>query len=192
MSDFLFDPSNIRPGKKSEAAPSYMTVSQLNELARQNLEISIGEVSVKGEVSNLKTPASGHMYFTLKDAHAQVPAVMFRSKSLKSRERLEEGKEIIATGMVSLYEPRGTYQIIVKKIQPKGKGDLREQYEKLVAKLRNEGLFDEKHKKEIPYLPGIIGVITSATGAAVKDIINTVWERFPGAHIVADKFLQVL
>jgi exodeoxyribonuclease VII large subunit len=135
-------------------------------------------------VSNLRVPASGHSYFTLKDENAEVSAVLFRQQSIRMKDRLEEGKAVVARGKVSLYEARGTYQVIVRSFELEGKGDLREQFEKLVKKLRGEGLFDETHKKPLPFLPRVIGVITSRTGAAVKDITNMIWTRFPGAHVV--------
>jgi len=181
VSDSLFgSPPSADTGSKG----SVLTVSRLNALVKSALEQEFSEIAVRGEISNVSIPASGHAYFTLKDENAEISAVWFRGARIRSRFDLREGDAVILRGSVSLYAPRGTYQIIVKTAEPEGKGDLRERFEKLARKLRDEGIFDEQHKKPIPLLPGVIGIITSKTGAAVRDITNVIWSRFPGAHIV--------
>ena len=184
MNESLFDFEKALSGSGFSRSDAVLTVSRLNALVKKNLEQGFGSVSVKGEISNVTIPASGHAYFTLKDEDAEISAVWFRSGRVRSGVELNEGDAVIVKGSVSLYEPRGTYQIIVRSVSSEGKGDLREQFEKLARKLRDEGLFDERHKKPLPLLPETIGIITSKTGAAVRDMTNVIWSRFPGAHIV--------
>lgn len=181
----LFDTGSPSGPKGASAGEDrILTVSRLNALVKQNLEEVFGSVCVRGEISNLSTPASGHAYFTLKDENAEISAVWFRSKRIRSGFSPREGDAVTAKGTVSLYAPRGTYQIIISSMKELGKGDLREQFEKLARRLREEGLFDEQHKKNPPFLPETVGIITSGTGAAVKDIVNVIRSRFPGARIV--------
>lgn len=162
------------------------TVSELNKLTRDLLEDALGSVWLRGEVSNLRPAASGHTYFTIKDNKAEIPAVRFKSVSpflpaqLKA---LQEGMEILAYGRVTLYEPRGRYQFIVSLIQPAGLGALQLAFEQLKQKLAKEGLFDEEHKQSLPDYPLRVGVITSPSGAAIRDIISVSSRRFPLAKI---------
>jgi len=139
---------------------------------------------VSGEVSNWRVSPAGHAYFTLKDESSQLSAVMFRGKMSRVRFEPENGLEVLVYGQVSVYEPRGTYQIICDEMQPKGLGALQLAYEKLKKKLDDEGLFDEGHKKPLPVLPRRIGIVTSPTGAAIRDILNVIHRRFGNVHVL--------
>lgn len=169
-----------------------LTVTQLNENIKRILEESFDALWVEGEVSNLRRPASGHMYFTLKDEKSQIRAVIFKSfpgQRAFSWTRvpqfdLEEGMSVICGGRVSVYHPRGEYQLIVDALEPRGLGALQKAFEQLKARLLAEGLFDPAHKKIIPFLPRKIGVITSPTGAVIQDILNITRRRFPSVDIL--------
>ncbi len=162
-----------------------ITVSQLNKYIKTLLEtdINLSRVSVCGEISNFKLHSSGHCYMTLKDEGGAVRAVMFKSYASKLKFVPENGMKVIASGKISLYERDGQYQLYISSMQPDGIGDLHVAYEQLKERLRQEGLFDAAHKKPIPRFPQTIGVITSHTGAAVRDIINVSTRRFPLAEI---------
>lgn len=160
------------------------TVSQLNQRAKQLLEISFTSVKVEGEISNLSRPSSGHWYFTLKDKGAQVRCAMFRSRTAQVRFQPKEGDQIIVRGKVSLYENRGDYQLIVDAMKPAGEGQLQQAFIQLKQKLGAEGLFATEHKQAIPTQIKRIAVITSPTGAAVHDILTVLKRRFPA--IVVD------
>ena len=169
-----------------------LTVTALNEHIKGLLEASFNTIWVAGEISNLRRPASGHMYFTLKDEKSQIRAVIFRYPNMQktlswSRPRrfdLEEGMSVICCARVSVYHPRGEYQLIVEAIEPKGIGALQMAFEQLKARLQAEGLFDPARKKPIPFLPRKIGVITSLTGAVIKDILHITGRRFPSIGIL--------
>jgi len=162
-----------------------LTVSQLNKQVRSWLEHEMGAVSVEGEMSNLSKPASGHFYFTLKDASAQIRCVYFRNRHESSdKDGLQNGQQVRAQGILSIYEARGDYQLIVEQILEAGAGDLFRQFELLKTKLSALGLFDPARKKTLPRFPELIGVITSANGAALRDILSTLANRFPIAHVV--------
>lgn len=163
--------------------PPVLTVSQLNRQVRSWLEHEMGTVAVEGEISNLSKPASGHIYFTLKDATAQIRCVYFRNRH-ENNNNLQNGQQIRAHGNLSLYEARGDYQLIVEQIHDAGEGDLYRQFELLKAKLAALGLFDPTRKKALPLFPQHIGIITSATGAALRDILATFARRFPVAPVV--------
>jgi exodeoxyribonuclease VII large subunit len=160
------------------------TVSQITRKVKGLLETEIGSVWVSGEISNWRVSPAGHAYFTLKDERSQLSAVIFRGKLKKLRFEPEGGLEVIVRGMVSVYEQRGAYQIICDDMQPKGMGALQLAFEKLKKKLDAEGLFDDTLKKALPVLPGRIGVVTSPTGAAIRDILNVLGRRFAHAHII--------
>ena len=150
------------------------------------LEDSLGAVWLRGEVSNLKRAASGHTYFTLKDDKAEISAVRFKSASPflpAPTQPLEEGMEVLAYGRATLYEPRGRYQFIVSLVQPAGLGALQVAFEQLKRKLQEEGLFSEGHKQPLPLYPLRVGVVTSPTGAAIRDIISVTGRRFPLAEL---------
>ena len=155
-----------------------LTVSQLNGQVRQLLE-ALPLFWVEGEISNLSRPSSGHWYFTLKDANAQIRCAMFKNRNLAVRCAVKDGDKVLLRAKVSLYEGRGDYQLIVEHLEPAGLGDLQQQFEQLKLRLAAEGLFDEGHKQELPYLPTRIAVITSPTGAAVRDVIQVLKLRMP-------------
>jgi exodeoxyribonuclease VII large subunit len=159
-------------------------VSELTRWIKTVLEDEIGAVCVEGEVSNVRQPASGHIYFTIKDAAAQLSAVMFRGEQRGLRFALKDGLLVRAFGSITVYERGGNYQLLVRKLEAGGKGDLHARFEELKAKLAAEGLFDASRKKRLPLLPQHIGLVTSATGAAIRDILNIVNRRFPNVHIV--------
>lgn len=156
-----------------------LTVSGLTSEIKTVLEERYPFVWIQGEISNLSRPSSGHMYFTLKDMKAQISAVIFKNQGHRLKFSLENGLEITGLARLSVYEPRGTYQLIFEHIEPKGAGALQLAFEQLKAKLSQEGLFDESHKKKLPYLPKQISVITSPSGAVIHDIIHLISKRFP-------------
>ena len=165
-------------------APRPITVSELNRQARTLLERGIGKVWVEGEVSNLARPASGHLYFSLKDESAQIRCAWFRQRQRDQVRDLANGDQMLAFGRVSLYEPRGDYQLIVEQLEPAGEGELRRRFEKLKRKLDAEGLFDEAAKRPTPTLPRRIGVVTSPSGAAIRDILTVLRRRFPAIPVI--------
>ncbi len=161
-----------------------LTVSQLNQQARLLLEGRFAIVWVEAEISNLVKPVSGHWYFTLKDAQAQVRCAMFRGQNSRLAFNPENGMQVLARAKVSLYEGRGDFQLIVESIEPTGDGKLRRAFEMLQKKLFAEGLFASEHKKALPRLPRQIGVITSATGAAIRDVLKVLKQRFPSIPVI--------
>ena len=167
--------------------PKVLTVTQLNHYVKYLLDSDphLVNVFVTGEISNLKKHyASGHIYFSLKDKGGVISSVMFRGNAIGLRFSPEEGMKVIVRGRVSLYEQSGSYQLYVDDMQPDGIGVLTQAYEQLKKKLEAQGLFDKAHKKPIPKFPKSVGVITSATGAAVQDIRNILTRRFPSVDIV--------
>ncbi|KTD47682.1 exodeoxyribonuclease VII large subunit [Legionella quateirensis] len=164
---------------------SVVSVSQLNRQVKSYLENELGVVHVEGEISNLSKPSSGHFYFTLKDSSAQIRCVFFKNRHFGSAAgQLGDGKQIVASGTLSLYEARGDYQLIVDQITDAGLGELYQRFEELKNKLAAEGLFNPSRKKKIPEIPNTIGIITSASGAALRDILSTLARRFPLANII--------
>jgi exodeoxyribonuclease VII large subunit len=161
-----------------------ITVSQLNRRAKTLLEQGIAKLWVEGEISNLARPASGHIYFSLKDEKAQVRAAWFRQRQRGPALGFKNGDKVLAFGRVSLYEPRGDYQLIVEQLESAGEGVLKQRYEALKKKLLAEGLFDEDRKQPLPALPRRIGVITSPSGAAIRDIITVLGRRFPAVPVI--------
>ena len=166
------------------AGKSAITVSQLNRQAKSMLEQGLGRLWVEGEISNIARPASGHVYFTLKDNSAQVRAAFFRQRQRGPTLNFKDGDQVLAYGRVSLYEARGDYQLIVEQIEFAGEGALKRQFEVLKKKLGAEGLFDEDRKQPLPEFPTRIGVITSASGAAIHDIVSILGRRFPSIPVV--------
>lgn len=160
------------------------TVSRLNREARELLETGLPLLWVEGELSNLARPSSGHLYFTLKDAAAQVRCAMFRNRSQLVRFRPADGMQVLARARVSLYEARGDYQLIVEHLEEAGDGALRRAFELLKQRLLAEGLFDAARKKPLPALPRRIGVVTSPTGAAIHDVLTTLGRRFPAIPVL--------
>ena len=161
-----------------------LTVAELTWRIRALLEEEFDQVTVVGEVSGLKRPRSGHLYLELKDAEARIPAVIWRSTAARLRFDLEDGMEVIATGRITVYPPRGAYQIVIEALKPKGLGALQLAFLKLREKLEKEGLFRPEAKQRLPLLPSCIGVVTSPSGAAIRDILTVIARRFPPAHIV--------
>ena len=160
------------------------TVSALNREARRLIEGSFGTIWVEGEISNLARPSSGHMYWTLKDDSAQVRCAMFRQSNRSLKFAPANGQQILARGRVGLYEARGEFQLIIDYVEEAGEGLLRRQFEELKRKLAAEGLFDTDRKKLLPTLPRRIGVITSPSGAAVRDIVTILRRRFPAVRVL--------
>jgi len=164
----------------------HLTVSQLTFHIRKQLENdpTLQDVWVEGEISNLSRPASGHIYFTLKDKNASLKCMMWKQDAARLRVALQDGMAIEAHGRITVYEPQGTYQLAVNIIQPKGEGTLFQEFLRLKAMLEAEGLFDIDRKRPIPELPRKIGIITSGTGAALRDMLNTLRRRLPLAQVI--------
>lgn len=160
------------------------TVSELTQEIKNNLETKFNNIWVEGEISNLKLPSSGHIYFTLKDESCQIKGVMFRYRNRMLRFELKDGMQVLAFGAVTVYGPKGEYQITCEEIEPRGVGALQFAFQQLKEKLAREGLFDSAHKRKTPVLPRKIGVITSPTGAAIRDIIKVIGKRFSNVHIL--------
>ena len=163
-----------------------LSVSQLNDYVRRSLASDplLRGLCVTGEISNLKRHVSGHWYFTLKDEEAAINCAMFRQSALSLRFRPENGQRVRAFGSVSLYVKTGSYQLYVDAMEPDGVGDLYMRFEALKRKLSEEGLFDAQRKKQLPFLPQGVGIVTSKTGAVVHDIAQVTWRRFPGMPLV--------
>ncbi|MDE1890106.1 MAG: exodeoxyribonuclease VII large subunit [Planctomycetota bacterium] len=161
-----------------------LTISELTRKIRGSLEQEFFNLWVVGEVSNLKKPTSGHMYLTLKDTDAQLQAVIFKSVANQVKFELKDGMEVLTFGSVTVYESRGQYQLIIESIEPKGIGALQLAFLQLKEKLEKEGLFDPVHKKPLPLLPKKIAVVTSITGAAIRDILNVINRRFARVEIL--------
>lgn len=164
--------------------PDILSVAQLTRRIKGLLETQVGAVWVAGEISNWRPAASGHVYFTLKDQDSQIDAVMFRGALAGVRFTPENGMEVLAQGRVTVYEKRGNYQIILNEMQPRGVGALQLAFERLKRKLAEEGLFDETRKRALPLLPRRIGIVTSPTGAAIRDMLNVLGRRFAGVHVI--------
>ncbi len=161
-----------------------LTVSELTRQIKQLLEANHASVWVTGEVSNFHNHSSGHFYFTLKDKGAQISAVMFRGSNRLLKFQIEDGLELIANGRISVYEPRGNYQIILEYCEPKGVGALQLAFSQLRDKLAEEGLFAETRKRPLPYLPTCVGIVTSATGAVIQDMVRILQRRNPFVNIL--------
>ena len=168
--------------KKDEQ--SVISVSELNKKAKSLLEKGIPKLWIEGEISNLAKPASGHMYFSLKDEMSQIRCAWFKQRQLQNTLNIVNGSKMLALGKIGLYEPRGEYQFIVEKMEIAGEGDLKRKYEDLKRKLSAEGIFSEENKSELPNLPKKIGVITSPSGAAIQDILTVLNRRFPIIPII--------
>jgi len=160
------------------------TVAALNYRVRDLLEGNFPEVWVEGEISNLARPASGHMYFTIKDEQAQVRCAMFRSRNRQLGFTPDHGTQVVVRARVSLYPDRGDYQLIVDHMEETGDGALRRAFEILNKKLQKEGLYDPHHKQSLPEIPKCLGVITSATGAAIRDVLHVLSRRFPNLPVI--------
>ncbi|HET9122260.1 MAG TPA: exodeoxyribonuclease VII large subunit, partial [Acidiferrobacteraceae bacterium] len=166
------------------SAREIYSVSQLNRAVKQLLERSLPGVWLEGEVSNVSRPASGHIYFCLKDATAQVRCALFRGQARHVVHLPQNGQSVLVWAQVTLYEGRGDFQLIVEQVEEAGEGALRRAFEALKRRLSAEGLFADARKRPLPRLPGRIGVITSTSGAALHDILTTLRRRFPAVGIL--------
>ncbi|MFU8783482.1 exodeoxyribonuclease VII large subunit [Aliidiomarina sp.] len=160
------------------------TVSRLNSAVRRLLEAQFGSLWLLGEISNFSAPGSGHWYFTLKDEQAQVRCAMFRGNNTRVRMRVGNGMQVLVRGRLSLYEPRGDYQLIIDSMEPAGEGLLQQQFDALKAKLHNEGLFASERKQPLPTPIRTLGVITSPTGAAIRDVLSVLQRRDPQLRVI--------
>ncbi len=168
----------------SEKEKHIYTVSELTKYIRVILEDSFPAVWIEGEVSNYTLHSSGHIYFSLRDANSSLKCAFFRRANEKLKFKMKDGMKMICFGAISVYEARGDYQLIVEEVEPKGIGALQLQFQQLKEKLLKEGLFDESRKVPIPFLPTRIGVVTSPTGAAIRDILNIARRRFSNVEII--------
>ena len=184
----MTDPTTLPFGDPSPLPPQpnrrVFTVTTLTAAIRTMLETTYREVWIEGEISNARVWKTGHLYFTLKDANAQISAVMFRSTLRNLRFKAENGQHVVARGRVSVYDPKGEYQIVCEHLEPKGLGALQLAFEQLRERLDHEGLFDTSRKRPLPVLPKKIGILTSLDGAAVKDILSVLGRRYPNAHVI--------
>lgn len=170
--------------QQSIADTQILTVSDLNRSVKKLLETQFRVVFVEGEISNLSKPQSGHIYFTLKDELAQVRCALFRTKTMSLPFELENGLHILAYAKISLYEGRGDYQLIIEHVEERGEGFLRRRFEMLKNKLAAEGLFDQSTKLPLPCFPKCIGVVTSPTGAAIRDVLSVLKRRFASIPVI--------
>ena len=174
------------PGTKGPTGSTrvVLSIGELNAKIRDLLENELQTVWVEGEISNARVWNTGHMYFTLKDSASQIKAVMFRSAVRYLKFKPEDGLKVVARGKVSVYDPKGEYQILCEHMEPKGLGSLQQAFEQLKKKLAAEGLFDPARKRPLPALPRRIGIVTSLDGAALRDIVRVLRRRYPNAHLV--------
>ncbi|HTA95786.1 MAG TPA: exodeoxyribonuclease VII large subunit [Verrucomicrobiae bacterium] len=168
----------------AEATRKVLSVSELTAQVRRLLEKQVGSIWVTGEVTNLRAQSSGHIYFTLKDAASQLGCVLFSRENVPHRELLADGQKVLLQGDVTVYEARGQYQLIVRAVELQGVGALQIQFEKLKQKLAAEGLFAPERKRPLPKYPQCIGLVTSPTGAAIRDVLHVVQRRNPGLEII--------
>ncbi len=174
----------LEPQKVEGPTRQILTVSEITANIRVALEENFSNIWIEGEVTNFKFHTSGHMYFTLKDETAQIQCVMFRGDNTRLDFEMKDGLSVLCFGRVSVYPVRGQYQLYIQRVEPKGLGALQLRFNQLKEKLQKEGLFDEAHKKEIPYLPSRIGIVTSVDGAALRDILHVLDRRFSNVEIL--------
>jgi exodeoxyribonuclease VII large subunit len=167
-----------------ERARRVYTVSELTAEVKRCLERELGQVWVTGELSNLRLQSSGHRYFTLKDATAQLSCVLFRGETIPAKDLLEDGLRVLVQGDLTVYEPRGQYQLVVRQIEFQGVGALQLAFERLKRKLQGEGLFAAERKRSLPRFPQRLGLVTSPTGAAIRDVLHVIRRRQPGLRII--------
>lgn len=161
-----------------------LTVSELTRRIRETLEDTFGSVWIEGELTNIRRPTSGHVYLSLKDDRAQISAVMWRGMATRLPFALEDGMAVVAQGEITVYEPRGQYQIVLRQIMPRGVGALQLAFAQMKERLEKEGLFDPARKRPLPLIPRRVGIATSSSGAAVQDMLRTILTRFPPARVV--------
>ena len=176
----------VEAEEREEEKTRIYSVWEITRYIKQKLDSDelLRDIYVKGELSNVSQPTSGHVYFTLKDEYAELRCVMFRDRNALLKFTLEDGMSVIVRGHISVYEKRGKYQLYVEELQESGIGELYRAFEQLKKKLKDEGMFDAAYKKPIPAIPRTIGIITSPTGAAIRDMINITRRRFPHVHIL--------
>jgi exodeoxyribonuclease VII large subunit len=184
--DLPFDDAEPKREERPRAPqpPPLYTVSELTADIRAALEMGFSDVRVEGEISNCRVWNTGHLYFTLKDASAQIRAVMFRSAARLLKFRVQDGQHVIARGRLGVYDAKGEYQIVCESLEPRGLGALQLAFDQLKRRLAAEGLFDQSRKRPLPLLPRKIGLVTSLDGAAVRDVLSVLGRRYPKAHIV--------
>ncbi len=180
----LVRPTADAPSAIAPAVRQVLTVSELTASLREVLETTFPEVWVEGELSNAKVWTTGHLYFTLKDGGSQIKGVMFRSALRYLKFKPEDGMRVVVRGRVSVYDPKGEYQLVGEHLEPHGLGSLQLAFEQLKKKLAAEGLFEQSRKRPLPALPRRIGIVTSIDGAALRDIIRVLRRRYPNAHLV--------
>src|SRR6266850_3799160 len=168
----------------TEQTRRVLSVSELTAQVKRLLEKQVGSVWVTGEVTNLRAQSSGHVYFTLKDAGSQLSCVLFRGETVAHRELLKDGQKLLLQGDVTVYEARGQYQLLVRAVELQGVGALQIAFEKLKQKLQAEGLFAAERKRPLPKYPQRIGLVTSPTGAAIRDVLHVVRRRNPSLELV--------
>jgi len=178
--DRVFDESDITLNEEKHI----YTVSELTSEIKNMLEKGFPYLWIEGEISNFKKPSSGHIYFTLKDMNCQIQGIMYRSSVARLPFAVEDGMKVLVFGKVTVYERGGQYQIMAQLMEPRGMGALQLAFEQLKRKLYEEGLFDKSKKKPVPLLPDCIGVVTSPTGAAIRDILNVINRRFSNIHLI--------
>lgn len=166
------------------SSPPIFTVSRLNQTVRQLLEMEMGQIWLSAEISNFSQPSSGHWYFTLKDDKAQVRCAMFRTANRKTTFQPQNGQQVLVRASITLYEPRGDYQLIAESMQPAGDGLLQQRFEQLKQRLSDEGLFNPARKRPLPSPATCIGIITSATGAALHDMLQILQRRDPSLPVI--------
>ncbi|VFS56848.1 Exodeoxyribonuclease 7 large subunit [Leminorella grimontii] len=164
--------------------PSIFTVSRLNQTVRQLLEMEMGQIWLSAEISNFSQPSSGHWYFTLKDDRSQVRCAMFRTANRRVTFAPQNGQQVLVRATITLYEPRGDYQLIAESMQPAGDGLLQQRFDLLKGKLSEEGLFDPARKRPLPAPATRVGIVTSATGAALHDVLHILQRRDPSLPVV--------
>jgi exodeoxyribonuclease VII large subunit len=179
-----FDFGDPRPEVRPAARPRALSVSELNERIQGVLETDFFDVWVEGEVSNLKAADSGHLYFSLKDERAQLRAVAWRTQARLLRFKPKDGQKVLARGSVKVYAPRGDYQLQVEVLEPLGKGSLQQAFEDLKEKLQKEGLFDAARKRSLPILPRRVGIVTSPTGAVIRDFLRVLRRRYRNLDVL--------
>src|ERR1039457_3162799 len=168
----------------AEQTRKVLSVSELTMQVKRLLEKQVGQVWVGGEITNLRAQSSGHFYFTLKDASSQVSCVLFRGEAVGQRDLLRDGQKVLLQGDLTVYEARGQYQLIVRAVELQGIGALQLKFEKLKQKLAAEGLFAPERKRPLPKYPQRIGLVTSPTGAAIRDVLHVIRRRNPGLEII--------
>jgi exodeoxyribonuclease VII large subunit len=168
----------------ADESPAFLTVSELNQIIKGTLEAELDGFWIVGEISNFRSPPSGHCYFTLKDDKSQICAVMFRRQGMGLSFAPENGMEVLCFGKVSVYPVRGDLQLYVETMEPRGHGALYLAFEQLKRKLSAEGLFSQEHKRTLPFLPASVGIVTSEKGAALRDMLRIIRDRYPDRRVI--------